>query len=101
MNEPHVNPEEMLLRVNEVMKEIRKSELFPALLGGLAGGVAGALMATLIAGRATARRSDAPAATAHAAPAKPGFALQDLAQLAMVVVSLARQIQTFAKEQKK
>lgn len=103
MREPQANPEEMLARVNEVIKEIRQSDAFPALIGGLAGGIAGALMAMLIASRATGRASapTAPATPAATKEEKPGMSVQDVVQLATVVASLARQVQTFIQAQKK
>ena len=35
---------EMMQRVGEVAKELRKSEAYPALIGGVAGGIRGSLL---------------------------------------------------------
>ncbi len=99
--EPQTNAEEMLARVSEVAKEIRKSDAYPAIIGGIAGGVAGALMAAMIASR-VAPRSAAPASEASATKAsRPGLSVQDVMQLVTVIASLARQVQGFVQEQKK
>ncbi len=101
MMEPQTNAEEMLARVSEVAKEIRKSDAYPAIIGGIAGGVAGALMAAMIASR-VAPRSAAPASEASATKtSRPGLSAQDLMQLVTVIASLARQVQGFVQEQKK
>ncbi len=86
----------LLVRAQVVAQQIRRSEAFPALIGGIAGGIAGALMAVMIAGRVAARRDDA-------APRKkesPKFAWspREVVQLATVVASLAKQIQAWSKE---
>ena len=89
---------ELLARAGEVAKEIRKSEAFPALMGAIAGGVAGALIAAIIAGRVSSRRADSAPGAATQAPG--GWALRDVMQLLTVVATLARQVQTWMKEQK-
>ncbi len=90
---------EMITRVGEVAKEIRKSEAFPIIVAGVAGGIAGALMATIIAGRGSSRRADSepsPAKESHG-----GWALRDVVQLLTVGTTLARQVQAWLKEQEK
>ncbi len=90
---------EMMRRAGEVAKELRKSELYPALLGGVAGGIAGALMAAIIAGRASSRHSET--APSEAKTSRGGWALKDVVQLLTVVTTLAKQVQGWLKEQEK
>jgi hypothetical protein len=84
----------LMTRVTEVAKALRKSEVYPALVGGVAGGIAGALIAALIAGR---RPSPAPppAAPAETARTRLGinWSIKDVMQLVTVVAALAKQIQ--------
>jgi glycerol uptake facilitator-like aquaporin len=84
-----------LLRAQLVAQQIRKSDLFPALIGGVAGGIAGALMAVIIAGRITTRREDNPPREKESR--KPDWSARDLMQLAAVVASLVKQIQAWSK----
>ena len=86
-----------LMRANEVAKEIRKSEAYPAILGGIAGGIAGALMAAIIAGR---RSSSSPPASVNA-KSESNWALRDVAQLIAVIAPIAKQVQAWYKEQKR
>jgi len=88
----------MMERAGVVLKEIRKSEAFPAILGALAGGIAGALIAAIIASNRGGRQS-APAETAQAETGKRAFALRDVVQLLAVVSALAKQVQSWRKEQ--
>lgn len=96
--EQQMDPQVMLERVNAVAREIRKSDAFPAIIGGIAGGVAGALMAVIIASRARAPKS---AEADHAAKEARGFSLKDLAQLIAVITPLIKQAQAWMKEQEK
>ncbi len=88
-------------RVNEVAKELRKSEAYPAIVGGLAGGIAGAMIAAIIAGRKSSPRQ--VTATVEAPSPKSGInmSLKDLMQLATVVTSLAKQVQEWTKKEEK
>jgi hypothetical protein len=88
---------ELVARASEVVKEIRKSEAYPALIGGVAGGVAGALIAAIIAGRATSHRADSTSDASKGA--RGGWAVKDVVQLLTVVAALARQVQAWMKEQ--
>jgi len=90
---------EMITRVGEVAKEIRKSEAYPVIVAAVAGGIAGALMATIIAGRAASRPADA--APNAAKESRGGWALRDVVQLLTVGGTLARQVQAWLKEQEK
>ena len=90
---------ELLVRAGEVAKEIRKSDAFPALIGGLAGGLAGALIAAIIAGRASSRRTDGESDAPK--DAHGGWALRDVMQLLTVGATLAKQVQMWMKEQEK
>ncbi|MBM3129074.1 MAG: hypothetical protein FJ009_10695 [Chloroflexi bacterium] len=88
----------LMTRAQLVAREIRKSDAFPALIGGIAGGIAGALMAALIAGRiASARESVAP--REKVAP-KFDWSARELMQLATVIAPLVKQIQAWAKAQR-
>lgn len=89
---------EVMTRVGEVAKEFRKSEVYPAVVGGIAGGIAGALIAALIASRGASSRADA------GKPAKAsggGWSMREVLSLATLAASLARQAQAFLKEQEK
>ena len=89
----------MLVRAKLVAQQIRRSDAYPALIGGIAGGIAGALLAALIAGRVAARHSeDAPR---EKESRKFEWSLREVAQLATVVASLAKQVQAWSKERKK
>ena len=95
-----IDGREMMRRVGEVAKELRKSEAYPALIGGVAGGIAGALMAAIIAGRASSSRR-AETASGEAKASRGGWALKDVVQLLTVVATLAKQVQGWLKEQEK
>ena len=86
-------------RAQLVARQLRRSDAFPALIGGIAGGVAGALMAVIIAGRMGAPRE-------QAAPRKKGspkfdWSVRELMQLATVAAPLLKQIQAWSKEQRR
>lgn len=73
---------------------LRRSEYFPALLGAAAGGLTGALIAALIA-RSKQRAATPPGAAAGSSARGGlvlGFTAGELAQLATLALSLARQI---------
>jgi hypothetical protein len=90
---------ELMARAGEVAKEIRKSEAYPALIGGIAGGLAGALIAAIVAGRASSRNSKVSASAPK--DARGGWALRDVMQLLTVGATLAKQVQSWMKEQEK
>ncbi|MEW5719534.1 MAG: hypothetical protein AB1817_12955 [Chloroflexota bacterium] len=96
--EDQFDTQAMLVRAHVVAQQIRRSEAFPALIGGIAGGVAGALMATLIAGRVAARRDE----TTPREKESPKFAWspREVVQLATVIASLAKQVQAWSKERR-
>jgi len=94
--EDQFDAQALMVRVNAVAKEIRKSEAYPALIGGIAGGIAGALMAALIAGRRPAVQS-----TPTNDRGGRGWSLREVVQLITVVASLAKQVQAWSKEQRK
>ncbi len=90
----------LMVRVTEVAKELRKSEAYPAVVGGIAGGIAGAMIAAIIAGR----KSSAREVTATVETEKKSglnMSLKDLMQLATVVASLAKQVQEWTKKEEK
>ena len=95
----HIDAPELMARVGQVAKEVRKSDAYPALVGGIAGGVAGALIAGVIAGRATARGGESTSIGAK--ESRGGWKIRDLVQLLTVMVTLARQMQEWMKEQEK
>jgi hypothetical protein len=97
------DPQAMMERAGILAQEIRKSEAYPALIGGVAGGVAGALMAVIIAGRMTSSRRAAVEETVKVSKADggEGWSLREVVQLATVVASLAKQAQAWYQEQKR
>jgi hypothetical protein len=89
----------MIVRAQVIAQQIRRSEAYPALVGGIAGGIAGALMAALIAGRVAGHREKA--APHETESRKFEWSLREVAQLATVVASLAKQVQAWSKDRKK
>ncbi len=87
----------MIERAGTLTRMIRKSEAYPALIGGVAGGVAGALMAVMIAGRMTSSRRVAveQAIKASKVDGGVGWSLREVVQLATVAASLAKQAQAW------
>jgi hypothetical protein len=86
----------LLVRAQLVAQRMRRSDAYPALIGGMAGGIAGALMAALIAGRIAARRAeDTPRG-------KEGrrfeWSLREVVQFATVLASLMKQLQAWSKK---
>ena len=89
----------MIVRAKVVAQQIRRSDAYPALIGGIAGGIAGALMAALIAGRVVPRRGeDAPR---EKESRKVEWSLREVAQLATVLTPLMKQIQMWYKDRAK
>ncbi len=86
----------IMIRANEIGKEIRKSEAYPALIGGIAGGIAGALVAVIIASRMTSRRSESVETDRSA---QRGWSLRDMVQLMTVLTPIVKQVQAWFKEQ--
>jgi len=95
--EQQFDAQALMTRVNVLAQELRKSEAYPAIVGGIAGGIAGAVMAVIIAGALSSRRSTE--AEKNTAPAGRSFSLRDAVQLLTVIASLVKQIQAWAKEQ--
>ena len=87
----------MMMRVGEVARQIRKSDAYPALVGGIAGGIAGALMAAIIAGR---RPPPQPSPASGRGQGR-GWSLREVVQLLTVVAPLAKQVQAWYKERGK
>ncbi|MCI0478386.1 MAG: hypothetical protein L0Y55_19260 [Anaerolineales bacterium] len=96
--EEQFDTQALMTRAQLVAREIRKSDAFPALIGGIAGGIAGALMAVIIAGRIAAPRE--PIAPREKASPKFDWSVRELMQLATVVAPLLKQIQAWSKEQR-
>jgi hypothetical protein len=87
--------------LEQFVKEVRQSEMYPALVGGIAGGLAGALMAVIVAalfsrGRAAPAEPSEPKAIRAAGPS---WSLRDIVDLIAVGMSLARQVQDWRKGQ--
>ena len=107
MQEQPFDTEAVVERAGAIAHELRRSEAYPAIIGGLAGGLAGGIIALLIAGRAggagrSSGASRAEVVTAGAvAQAAHGWSLRDLIQLITVVASLARQGQEWYSENKR
>lgn len=99
--------QEIAARAQGVVRAVRHSEVYPAIIGGVAGGITGALMAVLIAGRIagqdTTHKSSAPREQSSATKQKSRFDLsvRETIQLVTIVVSLAKQIQAWAKERRR
>ena len=90
---------EFMARAGVVAKEIRKSDAYPALVGGMAGALAGALIAAIVAGRASSRHVNEESRASK--DGRGGWALRDVMQLLTVGATLAKQVQTWMKEQEK
>lgn len=103
MEQQQFDAQELMARVSTVAKELRKSEAYPAIIGGVAGGIAGAIMAVVIAGALSSKRQAAPAASEDDAKkaGRPPMSLRDALQLLTVLASLAKQVQELSKEQTK
>jgi len=91
--------EMMIERTREIAQDIRKSEAFPAILGGIAGGIAGALMAALISSRFAAR-NEPPAASERPA-VRTGFEIRQAVELFAVVAGLIKQARKWYYEERK
>ncbi|MBI4789899.1 MAG: hypothetical protein HY782_22940 [Chloroflexi bacterium] len=102
MQERQFDTEALISRATEMAKEIRKSDAYPALIGGIAGGIAGGLIAALIAGRIASSRNGS-AESAAEPKSKPAFRwdVKDMVQLATIVATLAKQVQKWYKDQNK
>ncbi len=101
MENQSVNLEAMPERLGEVMRTVRESEAYPAILGAVAGGVAGALIATVIAGRVAASRSkEAVREVAGEKEESKGWSLREIVQLATIAATLIRQIQAWVEERR-
>lgn len=85
---------ELMARAGEVAKEIRKSEAYPALIGGIAGGLAGAVIAAIVAGRASGKGSEA----SDSKEKRKSWAVRDVVELVTVGTALAKQVQAWMKE---
>lgn len=99
--------QEIAARAQGVVRAVRHSEVYPAIIGGVAGGITGALMAVLIAGRVagqgTTREVSAPREQSPAVKEKSRFDLsvREAIQLVTIVASLVKQIQAWAKERRR
>jgi len=97
--EEQFDAQAMMVRVGEVARQIRKSDAYPALVGGIAGGIAGALMAVIIASRWASRHAEPSAA--KSGESRGGWSLREVAQFLTIMMPLAKQVQAWYKEQKK
>lgn len=100
--EKQFDAQAMMQRAGEVARVVRKSEAYPALIGGVAGGVAGALMAVIIARRVISSRPATVEETVKVARSdgSAGWSLREVVQLATVVASLAKQAQDWYASRK-
>lgn len=99
--EEQFDAQALMERAGVIVKEIRKSEAYPAILGAVAGGIAGALIATIIAGGRSSRRAEGESLNAVNATARPSWSPRDFVQLATVVTALVKQAQSWYREQKR
>ena len=97
MTERQLEVQKVLARLGDVLAELKKSDAYPAVVGGIAGGLAGALMAVIIAGRSASRPGEKNAAAAHP-ESRGGVSVRDIAQLLAVLAPLAKQARTWLKE---
>ncbi len=93
--EQQFDAQAMMQRASEVARAVRKSEAYPALIGGIAGGVAGALMAVIVARRVASSRPATVEETVRVAKSdgRDGWSAREVIQLATVVAALAKQAQ--------
>jgi hypothetical protein len=100
--EQQFDAQDMMQRAGEVAREVRKSDAYPALIGGVAGGVAGALMAVIIARRVISSRPATVEETVKVerSDGGAGWSLREVVQLATVVASLAKQAQDWYASRK-
>jgi hypothetical protein len=102
MQDQPFDSQALMARATAVAQEVRKSDAYPAVVGGIAGGIAGGLIAALIAGRvASARPASAETRASRPKESSGGWALRDLVQLVTVVATLAKQVQAWYQEQRK
>ncbi|MBI5030757.1 MAG: hypothetical protein HZB51_09535 [Chloroflexi bacterium] len=99
MQEREFNTQGLTTRVSEVAKELRKSEAYPAIVGGVAGGIAGAMMAAIIAGRKASVRPQVDATIEASPRSRFNVSVKDMMQLMTVVAALAKQVQSWKKKQ--
>ncbi len=104
-----MDPQALMSRAGDIAKEIRRSEAYPALLGGIAGGIAGGLIAAIIAGRASSGRvtsarnvvADTVASIKKESQAQDGgWSVREVIQLATVLAGLAKQVQAMIEERR-
>ena len=100
MEERQMDAQELIARVSDVLAELKKSDAYPAVVGGIAGGLAGALMAVIIAGRSPSRPVEKTMAAQKESQGS-GFSIRDLAQLLAVLAPLIKQAQAWLKEKEK
>lgn len=96
-----LDAETIVARAKEIAQDIRKSEAYPAILGGIAGGIAGALIAALIASRVTPRAEPPPASEHRAASAHTGFDIRQAVELFTVVAGLVKQAREWYYQERK
>lgn len=95
-----LNPEMLVEQAKDIAREIRKSEAYPAILGGIAGGIAGALMASSIASR-FAPRPEPPAAEPQAERGHSGFDIRQAVELLVVVAGLVKQAREWYSQERR
>ena len=95
--EKQFDTQAVMERALQVAKELRKSDAYPAIIGGIAGGMAGTLMAILIAGRRPSARSVAPAE--ETSKSSKGIPVREVMQLVPVILSLVKQVQQWTQKQ--
>lgn len=101
--EEQFDAQALMDRISELTAEIRRSDAYPAIVGGIAGGIAGALMAVLIAGRFASRRLAAEG-SANASSAKESrrrWSPREIVELATVVASLVKQARQWYLQREK
>ncbi len=82
-------------RMSELGKRIRKSEMYPAILGAIAGGIAGAVIALLIAGNRRPRTAASNATEAIAKPARASWSPREIIELITLGAALGKQVRAW------
>jgi hypothetical protein len=95
--EKQFDTQAVMERAIQVAKELRKSDAYPAIIGGIAGGIAGTLMAVLIAGRRPSAGPSAP--EEETSKSSKAISVREVMQLVPVIMSLVKQVQEWTQKQ--
>ena len=101
--EDRFDSDAIMERMTKLAREIRKSDLYPAVIGGIAGGIAGALIAAMITGRVVscANGTASNAGSVDAKVKTKSWAARDVVELITVVAALAKQAKDWYDRERK